>query len=451
MRGYTVSILALVTATLANGYTIVGNDSEAPLASVSIDPLAENEVGTTLPDAQCQGDDAECAQYGNSNKIRVAAAAATTSSVAAADSALPPLIESRKDTENLGAGLASIVNRIIGLATSSERGEYADETNDDDDDNDELVAAAAAAGPYHIVVQNTPIIEMIYNYMGPAPEESEEATESDSPLASIEESDDVSAEEYVSSMLLVPPRIVTVTVTVAASAAAPEEEGNIAGAISATDIASDAANSVDVDVDELEETDSAGGPSAEILSVPGLSGDLEGIDSLVDSEEASSSAGFAGEEEEELSDRPAEELGSSANKPFEASSFIGLADLGTPTMELDDIAGPSVDPASDESSADADLASSAEPDEMVSPVEMGDMVISILPAESVSSGSTVGQASFQKADEAVALPHEENSAFDYASWTKRVDAAAHKLASNVSRVVIGFLNEKPPTAPDATA
>ncbi|KAJ2500707.1 hypothetical protein GGI11_007853, partial [Coemansia sp. RSA 2049] len=165
MRGYTVSILALVTATLANGYTIVGNDSEAPLASVSIDPLAENEVGTTLPDAQCQGDDAECAQYGNSNKIRVAAAAATTSSVAAADSALPPLIESRKDTENLGAGLASIVNRIIGLATSSERGEYADETNDDDDDNDELVAAAAAAGPYHIVVQNTPIIEMIYNYM----------------------------------------------------------------------------------------------------------------------------------------------------------------------------------------------------------------------------------------------------------------------------------------------
>ncbi|KAJ2756952.1 hypothetical protein H4S06_003229 [Coemansia sp. BCRC 34490] len=456
MRGYTVSILALATATLANGYTIVGNDSEAPLASVSIDPLAENEAGATLPDAQCQGDNVECAQYGNSNKIRVAAAAAaTTSSVAAADSALPPLIERRKDTENLGAGLASIVNRIISLATSSERSEYANETNEDDDEDDELVAAAAAAGPYHIVVQNTPIIEMIYNYMGPAPEESEEATGSDSPLASIEESDDVSAEEYVSSMLLVSPRTVTVTVTVAASAAAaaaPEEEGNIAGAISATDIASDAANSVDEDVDEIEETDSAGGPSAEILSVPGLSGDLEGIDSLVDSEEASSSAGFAGEEEEEeLSDRPVEELGSSANKPFEASSFIGLADLGTPTMELDDIAGPSVDLASDESSAGADLASSAEPDEMVSPVEMGDMVISILPAESVSSGSTVGQASFQKADEAVVLPHEGNSAFDYASWTKRVDAAAHKLASNVGRVVIGFLNEKPPPAPDATA
>ncbi|KAJ2657938.1 hypothetical protein IWW48_004268 [Coemansia sp. RSA 1200] len=446
MRGYTVSILALVTATLANGYTIVGNDFEAPLASVSLDPQAENKIGTTLPDAQCQGDDAECAQYGNSNKIRVATAAETAASLTA-DSALPPLIESRKDTENLGAGLASIVNRIIGLATSSERGEYVNEANDDDDD-DAVVAAAAAAGPYHIVVQNTPIIEMIYNYMGPASEESEEATESDSPLSSIEESDDVSAEEYVSSMLLVPPRTVTVTVTVAASAA-EAAEGNIAGAISATGVASDAANSVDVDVDEVEETDSAGGPSAGILSAPGLSGDLEEVDPLVDSEEANSSAEFAGEED--LPDKPAEELGPSANKPFEASSFIGLADLGTPTMELDDIAGPSVDLASVGSSADADLASSAEPNEMVSPVEMGDMVISISPAKSASSDNTAGQAGFQKAGEAVVLPHEGNSAFDYASWTKRVDAAAHKLASNVGRVVIGFLNEKPSAAPDAAA
>ncbi|KAJ1892859.1 hypothetical protein LPJ81_005474, partial [Coemansia sp. IMI 209127] len=208
---------------------------------------------------------------------------------------------------------------------------------------------------YNIIVQNTPIIEMIYNYMSPADVVESSAEAAVAATAEVSENaDDISANAYPSSMLLVPPRTVTVTVTVAA-ATTPEEA---------------VASSADVS----GALDSAGGEGTSF------------------------------------------DLGSSA----ERESLSEIADIESSDFD-------SFVESEDESPVEEDSSSS----------------------ESVGDTATAGFRNIEKAG-IVAEPEEERvSEFDYASWSSRIDAAAHKLAGNVGGMIAGMITQLP-VAADAT-
>ncbi|KAJ1662371.1 hypothetical protein IW140_005933 [Coemansia sp. RSA 1813] len=373
MKGYTISMLTLATAAaLANIYTAAAIDFEGPVAPLPLAPQAneandgvfrlfgsEPNVAVTpgsLPNVQCQGSDAECAQSdGSSSKVRVAASAAVSRSspniqcqgddaecaqsngnkVRVANTV--PLVDRARDTRGLGASLAAIIDRIVGQSSFS---------NEDADED-------TADPRYNIIVQNTPIIEMIYNYMSPAADDDDSAPEAAATAAS-EDNDDVSAEGYASSMLLVPTRTVTVTVTVAAAS----YDGIL-----------DASDSI------AEETALDPTSSAEPAAI-----------------------GFSAE----------------------------LADIGS-----------SIEP--------ADIGSSIEPADIGSSAELADIGSFAEPEESLASIEDTDHRNFQKAG-VIAPQLKSSNEFDYASWSSRVDAAAHKLASNVGGIVAGVLTQFPPAA-----
>ncbi|KAJ2856479.1 hypothetical protein GGI22_003805, partial [Coemansia erecta] len=211
---------------------------------------------------------------------------------------------------------------------------------------------------YNIIVQNTPIIEMIYNYMSPADaiEPFTEAAVAMTAEAS-ENADDISANAYPSSMLLVPPRTVTVTVTVAATTT-PED---------------DAASSADIS----GELDSA---------------DEEGVSFDLGS--------------------PAELESSSETADIESSDFSSFTGL------------------ENESLVEGDSSSGS--------------------SSSRSVGDTAtGFRNIEKAGIASQPEEERVSEFDYASWSSRIDAAAHKLAGNVGGMIAGMITHVP-VAIDAT-
>ncbi|KAI9503100.1 hypothetical protein GGI25_001970 [Coemansia spiralis] len=100
-------------------------------------------------------------------------------------------------TSEPALNLASIVQGIVGRATQVDSG-------------------------YHIIVQNTPIVEMIYNYMNP------EDTGA-SVLGKVEmQASDASQEEFPSSAILLPASTVTVTVTVTESGDEQSESTSVA-------------------------------------------------------------------------------------------------------------------------------------------------------------------------------------------------------------------------------
>ncbi|KAJ2555491.1 hypothetical protein EV175_002251 [Coemansia sp. RSA 1933] len=96
-----------------------------------------------------------------------------------------------------------------------------------------------------------------------------------------------------------------------------------------------------------------------------------------------------------------------------------------------------------ESSAPADVESTAEPSGFASFVE---------PAESlVDEGSTIvpGLRNIGKAGVVAAQPEDNDDSiddFDYASWSSRIDAAAHKLASNVGGMIVEMITQVPASA-----